>query len=155
MQEHEVVDLADVILGAELVLGELVQCVEVHVCEELRRQIADWQAQVRGLRGEAFVLRYPVEQMGRTTHLVVFARVMHQDLFSECHPPGFGDLLGQLLAQNRFVDGDEEVGQVALQVEDWLRPVLTGAADLCLKPFCGIQRAAPWYAGTTSAMKLA
>ncbi|MNP70974.1 hypothetical protein D3C76_1672830 [compost metagenome] len=37
MQQHEVVDVADVVLGLKRVLTELVQGVEVDVGEELRR----------------------------------------------------------------------------------------------------------------------
>ncbi|MNJ74549.1 hypothetical protein D3C77_714920 [compost metagenome] len=41
MQQHEVVDIAHVVLHAEPVFAELVKGVEVYVGEELRRQVAD------------------------------------------------------------------------------------------------------------------
>lgn len=149
MQEHEVIDVPDVVLGAQLVLCELVQGVEVDVGEELRRQVTDRQAQARWLCYQALVLRHPIEQVRRTAGLVIFARVVHEDLRGEGQPPGFGNPGLQLLAQHCLIDGDEEVGQVALQVEDRLRPVFAGAAYLLFKPGGGVQRAAPWNACAT------
>jgi len=58
---------------------------------------------------------------------------VHEYLLGQGQPPGFGDPVGQLLAQYLLVYGDEEVCQVELQVEDRIRPVLTGTADLRLK----------------------
>lgn len=91
MQQHEVVDVPDVVLHAERVLAELVQSIEVDVREELRGEVSDRQAKVRRLRREPLVLRHPVEQMPRAANLVVVAWVVPEHLQGQGSKPRIGD----------------------------------------------------------------
>ncbi|MNG25830.1 hypothetical protein D3C84_1107390 [compost metagenome] len=90
-------------------LHELVQGVEVDVREELRRKVADGQAEVSRLRGQALVLWHPVEQPAWAAHLVVGARIMPEHLQCQVEPPWVSDERAELLLQHSLVDGDEEV----------------------------------------------
>ena len=147
MQQQEVVDVADVMAGADAVLAVLVQRIKVNICEELRRQIANRQAQVRRLIDQALVRRHARQQLGRAAQLVVLAWVVKQDRFGQAQPPRLADARGDLPAQHVLVDGDEEVGQVALEIERWPCPVLRDATDLRLEAFGRVHRAAPGDAG--------
>ena len=61
VQKDEIIDVADVIPRLELVLAVPVEGVEVDVGEELAAEIADWQAQVCGLIGQALVWGHQFE----------------------------------------------------------------------------------------------
>ncbi|MCY1427655.1 hypothetical protein D9M71_435120 [compost metagenome] len=147
MQQHEVVDVADVMPRAQPVFDELVEGVQVDVGEELAAEVADRQAPVTRLADQALVLGHAVEQAGRAAQLVVLARVVHQDLQGQGAPFRFRDAVGQLLGEDALVDADEEVGQVALQVVRRPAPVLGDAAHLGLQALGGIEGAAAGDAG--------
>ncbi|MCY1367250.1 hypothetical protein D9M69_541780 [compost metagenome] len=91
MQQHEVIDVAHVVLGAQLVLHELIQLVQVYVGEELRRQVADRQSEVRRLGREPLVLRHLVEQVAWAAHLVVLPWVVPEHMQGQSSPPGIVD----------------------------------------------------------------
>jgi len=96
---------------------------------------------------QALVRRHQGAFARGAAHLHVAARVVHEDGFGQCHPPGLMHAALQLGEQHGFVDADEEVGQVALEVVGRVAPVGRGAAHLALQPLGGIQRAPAWDAG--------
>ena len=72
---------------------------------------------------------------------------MEQDVQGQLSPPGLGNAPGQLLRDDAFVDADEEVGEVQLEVVARAAPVLGLAAHLGLQSLGGVQRAASGNAG--------
>jgi hypothetical protein len=72
---------------------------------------------------------------------------VEEDLHREVEPERLGDLRGEQLRQDALVDRDEEVGDVALQVERRRCQLLRDRADLLLEALGGVARAAPLDAG--------
>ena len=58
VQQHEVIDIAQIMVRLEGVLDELIELVKVNVGKELAGQIADWQAIAGGLLAQPLVRRH-------------------------------------------------------------------------------------------------
>ena len=103
--------------GPHLVFGELVERVQVDVGKELRGQIADRQAEVRRLVGQALVHRHAIKKLRGAAQLEILTRIVKQDQVTQPEPPGITNLGCELGAQDSLVDADKEVGQIQLQVK--------------------------------------
>jgi hypothetical protein len=79
-------------------------------------------------------------------HLDVLARIVEQDRAAS-QPEGLGDAALEQAAEDPLVDRDEEVGDVALEVEGAARPVGGDRAHLVLEAARGVERAAALDAG--------
>ena len=147
VENEEVVDVADVVPRAQLVLDVLVERIEVDVREKLAREIADRQAAFGRLVEQALVRRHQGHALRPALHLRVRPRVVEQDGVGQIHQPGFVDAPGEQLAQDGLVDADEEIGQVAFEVERRPAPVAGNAAHLCFEAARGVEGASPGDAG--------
>lgn len=146
MQEEKIIHIADVVFGAQPVLCELVQVVQVDVREELAAQIAYRQPQVGSLRGQALVLGHFVEDAPWAANLKVGTRIVPENLERQVPPPGIDNKAFQLAGKNPLVDGDEEVRQIAFQVVSLAAPVLRHAPNLAFQPLGGVQGSSSWDA---------
>src|SRR5690606_15784744 len=102
----------------------------------------------RALIGEAFVFRYPFQQVAGPTHFIIRSWVMPEDLQSQLEPPGFFDVLCKQIGQDGLADPDKEVLQVSFQVKRWLLPVLSDASTFRFQPLSAVQSASTGDART-------
>src|SRR5262249_55367958 len=147
MDEHEVIHIAAVMPHLEHVLDELIQHVQIDVGAELAHEVADGEPMVSILACQAFAHRYQVQQVRVATHEVPFARVRLDDAMGELMPPRIQYPGIQELEQRGLMDADEEIGDIAFQVEGRTGPIPGAAAGMMLEPLGRAQSAAARYAG--------
>ena len=132
---------------AQAVLDELVERVEVDVGEELTGQVADRQAVMRVLAKEALRRRDEGELAGAAADDDVLSWVVGDDELGEVHPERLRHAAFDEREQDAFVDRDEEVRDVELEVVRAPGPIGGERAHVALEPARAVEGAPAGDAG--------
>ena len=112
VEQNKVIYVTHIAHGLHLVLTEFVQCIQVHIGEELTTEIANGQPKVFICIKQALVLRDQIKQRRPTIDDGVTYRVMEQDLFGKPQRVIFRNLARQQIKKSWLVYRNKEIRQI-------------------------------------------
>lgn len=148
--EIEIVHIASVVPRFQLPLHELVQRIEIHVREQLARQVPDGQPAPRRTVEQGLRRGQPVPILARAAYVATHGRIRenrhpHQQRRQRIHRiravPAPRERVHHAVIQDALVDGHEKSPQVQLQDPSLARVILRHAAEVVLQAVDPVGRA--------------